>query len=217
MSTSALSASGSPHSMTAVYGGDSTHSNSTSGVLSQIINLRPSTNTLSSSTNPAWAGSVVTFTATVSGSDAIPTGTVVFYDGTNNLGSMALISGVASLSTNTLSASSSPHSMTAVYGGDSLFSSSMSSVLLQSINLRPSTNAIISSQNPSAAGSAVTFTATVSGGGVTPTGTVVFNDGTNSLGSGTLNSSGVASRHQRAFCRRFAAFHNGGVQRGQQL
>jgi hypothetical protein len=56
-----------------------------------------------------------------------------------------------------------------------------------------STTAVASSQNPAAAGSAVTFTAMVSGSGGTPTGTVVFYDGSGSLGSGTLNSSGMAS------------------------
>ena len=49
------------------------------------------------------------------------------------------------------------------------------------------------SQNPALAGSGVTFTATVSGSGGTPTGFVVFNDGTTNLGIGTLNSSGMAN------------------------
>ena len=193
ISTSTLSAGASPHSIAAVYGGDSQFSNSTSSVLSQAIHLRPSTNAIISSQNPAWVGGIVTFTATVSGSNGTPTGTVVFYDGTNNLGSSALNSGTTSFSTGTLSVGGSPHSITAVYGGDSTFSNSTSSVLLQTITLRPSTNTISSSQNPASAGSVVTFTATVGGSNGIPTGTVVFHDGTNSLGSGTLNGSGVAS------------------------
>jgi hypothetical protein len=51
-----------------------------------------------------------------------------------------------------------------------------------------------SSLNPSSFGQTVTFTATVTAYlGGTPTGTVTFLDGTTSLGSSTLNSSGVAN------------------------
>ena len=53
-----------------------------------------------------------------------------------------------------------------------------------------STVALSSSQNPSSAGQAVRFTATVSG--VTPTGTVTFFDGGTQLGTATL-SAGTAS------------------------
>ena len=193
LSTSALSVSGSPHYMTAVYGGDSTYSNTPPSALTQIITLRPSTNTISSSPNPSAAGSAVTFTAAVNGSGGTPTGTVVFYDGTNNLGSGTLNSGVATISTSSLSVSGSPHSISAMYGGDSTYSNSASGVLSQTIILAPSTTTISPSQNPAGAGSVVTFTATVSGIGGPPTGTVVFYIGTNNLGSGTLNSSGMAS------------------------
>ena len=62
----------------------------------------------------------MTFTATVSGSGGTPTGTVVFYDGANDLGSGTLNgSGQATLGDSSLSVSGSPHSITAVYGGDS--------------------------------------------------------------------------------------------------
>src|ERR1035441_9919805 len=55
-----------------------------------------------------------------------------------------------------------------------------------------STTTLTSSQNPSLSGGAATFTATVTGSGGTPTGTVTFMDGTTALGTGTLNGSGVA-------------------------
>jgi hypothetical protein len=65
-----------------------------------------------------------------------------------------------------------------------------------SISPPQSTNSSITmvtaSQNPALAGSLVTFIAVVSGSGGTPTGTVGFFDGTNSLGTETLNSSGTA-------------------------
>ncbi|MGO8697083.1 MAG: Ig-like domain repeat protein, partial [Limisphaerales bacterium] len=193
-SASALLVAGSPHSITAVYGGDGNFGGSTSSALSEVITVGASTTAISSSQNPAGAGGVVTFTATVSGSGGTPSGTVVFYDGANNLGSGTLnSSGIANFSTSALSVAGSPHSITAVYGGDSNFGGSTSSTLSQAvINLSASTTTIASSQNPAAAGSAVTFSATVSGSGGTPTGTVVFYDGANNLGSGTLNGSGMA-------------------------
>jgi subtilase family serine protease len=58
----------------------------------------------------------------------------------------------------------------------------------------PTTTTLISSLNPSASGVAVTFTATVATSGTNPpTGTVTFNDGTTSLGTGTLNGSLIAT------------------------
>ena len=92
--------------------------------------LIPSTTTVTSSQNPAVAGSGVTFAATVSGSGGTPTGTVVFYNETNSLGTGSLDgSGVASLSMIAPSAAGSPYSITAVYSGDSMFDNSASGVL----------------------------------------------------------------------------------------
>jgi two-component sensor histidine kinase len=47
---------------------------------------------------------------------------------------------------------------------------------------------VASSLNPSTFGQSVTFTATVTSSGGTPTGTVTFKDGTSTLGTGTLSS-----------------------------
>jgi hypothetical protein len=56
----------------------------------------------------------------------------------------------------------------------------------------PSSTKIISSLNPSYYGNSITFTATVSSAGGTPTGTVTFYDGSTELGTGTLTA-GVAT------------------------
>ena len=53
--------------------------------------------------------------------------------------------------------------------------------------------ALSSSATPSSYAQPITFTATASGSGITPTGTVNFNDGSTTIGSGTLNASGVAT------------------------
>ncbi|MEQ1751033.1 MAG: Ig-like domain-containing protein, partial [Prosthecobacter sp.] len=54
---------------------------------------------------------------------------------------------------------------------------------------------LTSSTNPASQGTNITFTAAVSGppGGATPTGTVEFKNGGTTIGSGTLNGSGVAT------------------------
>lgn len=55
------------------------------------------------------------------------------------------------------------------------------------------TDTLTSSLNPSTYGTAVTFTATISGGSTIPTGTVTFMDGTATIGTGTLNSAAQAT------------------------
>jgi hypothetical protein len=68
----------------------------------------------------------------------------------------------------------------------------MESVSLFVIAPAATTTALTSSANPAAAGDSVTFTATVTSGGGTPTGSVTFSDGTTTLGTGTLTN-GVAT------------------------
>ena len=78
----------------------------------------------------------MTFTATVTPDHAgsgTPTGTVTFKDGSTTLGTGTLSStGVATFSTSTLSVGS--HAITAVYGGDSNFTTSTSPTLTQVVN-----------------------------------------------------------------------------------
>jgi hypothetical protein len=146
---------------------------------------------LVSSLNPSTVGQSVTFTATVTG--AGPTGTVQFKDGVANLGSAVALSGnVATLTTSALAQGS--HAMTAVYGGDADNATSTSPVVNQVVNSAggvATTTTLTSSQNPSTVGQAVTFTATVSG--ATPTGTVQFFDGANSLGTVAVGGGSMAT------------------------
>ncbi len=197
-SSSSLSVAGSPHSITAVYGGDTNFATSTSPVLSQTVNHASTTTTLVSSISPSVSGQSVTFTATVaavSPGSGTATGTVTFKDGATTLGTGTLSAGVATFSTSALSVSGSPHSVTAVYGGDTNFTGSTSSALSQAVNQASTTTTVTSSANPSVFGQSVTFTATVaavSPGSGTATGTVTFKDGATTLGTGTLNA-GVAT------------------------
>jgi hypothetical protein len=148
------------------------------------------TTMLASSLNPSYFGQPVTFTATVeSKHGTIPDGGLVtFYDGTTALGSGALVSGTAAFTTSSLSAKT--HTIKATYAGNAIFKPSTGTVR-QIVNKYATTTALSSSLNPSAYGQAVTFTATVTGAGPSPTGKVRFMDGTTGMGTGTL-SGGVA-------------------------
>ena len=88
--------------------------------------------TLSSNVNPSSFGQSVTFTATVTGSGGIPTGTVTFFDSLTNIGTGTLFGNTATLSTTTLAVGT--HTITAVYSGDVNFNTGTSSVLTQMID-----------------------------------------------------------------------------------
>lgn len=90
------------------------------------------TTTLTSTPNPSEVGENVTFTATVTSSGGTPTGAVTFKEGATTLGTETLDgSGGATFATSTLAAGS--RSITAEYGGDSNFSGSTSSPLIQRV------------------------------------------------------------------------------------
>lgn len=87
---------------------------------------------LASSLNPAYVGQQVTFSATVGGSGATPTGTVTFFDGMAALGSGSLNGGgVATYTTSALGAGS--HSIRAEFAGDANYGGSASNVVTQTV------------------------------------------------------------------------------------
>jgi hypothetical protein len=115
--------SGAAHPDSAHFAGDGVL-NVSSGPASSA-----STAALASSLNPSTYGSPVTFTATVTGTGPTPTGTVTFKEGSITLGAGTLdSSGVATFVISTLPVVGSPHSITAVYGGDGNFASSSGTV-----------------------------------------------------------------------------------------
>jgi large repetitive protein len=145
---------------------------------------------LTTSANPSPFGSVLTLTATVTSAGGTPTGNVTFFDGASNLGTVALVGGVATLNTSTLTVGA--HSLTASYAGAPGFTPSSSAAVAQTISKIATTVGIVSSANPSNIGASVTFTATVTAAMGTPTGSVTFLDGATTLGSVALTG-GVAA------------------------
>ncbi|MGA2590178.1 MAG: Ig-like domain repeat protein [Bryobacteraceae bacterium] len=174
--------------ITAVYSGDANNVGSTSGVCNQVVGTNTTTTTLTSSVSPSSVDQAVTFTAAVtSTSGSIPDGeTVTFYDGSTAIGTGKTESGAAQLTTSSLTAGA--HTMTATYAGDASFEASTSKALTQVVNKNTTTTVVVSSGNPSVYGQPVTFTATVTSAGPTPTGTVTFKNGGTTLGTASLGS-----------------------------
>jgi Bacterial Ig-like domain (group 3)/FG-GAP-like repeat len=153
---------------------------------------------LASGLNPSIYGQAITLTATVTSiGGRIPPHpeTVTFYNGLSVLGTAPMTGGIASLTTSSLQ--SGIHAITAAYLGDANFTASTSPVLQQvvdSSSQSATTTALASSLDPSIYGQKVTWTATVTTSGkTTPTGKVNFNWGSYSIGTATLNASGVAT------------------------
>src|SRR2546430_10363355 len=122
----------------------------------QTVNRVASSTSVASSNNPSIFGSAVTFTATVTSSaTSIPTGTVTFQDGAATLGTGMLSGGNATLATSALAGG--VHSITAIYGGDANFANSTSPVLMQTVNKATDATSLVSSNNPSNLGAAVTL------------------------------------------------------------
>jgi len=177
------------HSITVTYAGDTLFAVSASAPVTQVVNKNPSSTTVASSLNPSSFGQTVTFTATVT-TGGSPTGTITFKSGSAALGTVALTGNTASLSTSALTAGS--HLITATYNGDATFKTSTSPGLKQVVDKALTAESLASSQNPSALGQPVTFTASVSSSVGVPTGTVTFKKGATTLGTAAL-SSGVAT------------------------
>jgi hypothetical protein len=180
------------HAINVSYSGDSNYLGG-NGALNQALTVGKgtATATVTSSLPSSNYGQSVTFTASVSGPDTTPTGTVTFFDGATSIGTATLDgSGHATISNSLLTAGS--HSITVQYGGDSNFSAVTSAAITQTVATVSATVTATSTVNPSTFGQSIDLDVTVTGAGAAPTGTVVVTDGGTSIGTLTLDASGTA-------------------------
>jgi outer membrane autotransporter protein len=126
LSTSALT--GGVHTITASYGGDNNYTASSGSVVQTVSQISASLS-VAQSLAQSLQGQSVTFTATVAPTDA--TGSITFKDGASIIGTATLASGVAALAITNLTAG--PHTITAVYGGDSNHTGSMSASITHNV------------------------------------------------------------------------------------
>jgi Bacterial Ig-like domain (group 3)/FG-GAP-like repeat/Abnormal spindle-like microcephaly-assoc'd, ASPM-SPD-2-Hydin/FG-GAP repeat len=182
------------HSITAVYSGNGNLAASSSSPVAQIVNKAAVNSTVASSANPSSEGQPVTFTVTVSPQypGNTPTGTITLKKNGVTLGTFPLNSGVGSDAISTLTLGS--YSITALYNGDSNFTSGTSPTLIQTVDKIATATSLTSSANPSYIGQALSITATVSASsGIVPDGeSVSFSSGATSLGTASL-SGGTAT------------------------
>lgn len=170
------------HQITAAYGGDSTFASNTSQPVDVEVAKGTTTTFLTVTPTASNPGQGVLLSASIVPQSA--TGTVAFKDGTNTLSTVNVVGGVAVL--NTTSLTTGTHSLTAVYSGDSNFSGSTSTPVSASVGLTQTTTTLAASPTTANAGQSVTLTATVTPSGAT--GTVAFQEGGNTIGSGTLTN-----------------------------
>jgi hypothetical protein len=188
----AIPAATGSNEVVASYAGDNNNMGSTSSAITVNAAQGVPTVSVTSSPNPASYGTLTTFTATVTGSGPTPTGTVTFYDGTGQLGTGALsASGVATYGTSGLTGGA--HSITAEYGGDTNYNGATSPAIALTVNkATPAVSLAASPTSVPLSSDTVNLTATLTGGGIKPSGSVTFVDGTNTLGAGPL-SKGIAT------------------------
>ena len=183
------------HTITATYEGAQNFAVSSGSTLLPVNSATAATSTfVSGAPNPSTLNQLVTFTATVTSFSGTPSGSVVFQDGGTNLGTAFLNgSGQASLSVSTLTAGT--HTITAVYQATANFATSSGSTQ-QTVSGAVSavtTTTVTGTPNPSTVNELVMLTATVTSASGVPTGIVDFSDGTNDLGTRTLNGAGQAN------------------------
>lgn len=175
------------HSVTAVYGGDSNFTGTTSPAV--VVTVTQAVTMTSVAASPATIsfGGSTTLTATVS--PAAATGTVVFRDSVSGvLGQASIVNGTASLATTALGGGT--HTITASYNGDANDAASTSAAINVTVN--PVASAVSLSAAPATInfGGSTTLTAAISPAGAT--GSVTFRDGANVLGTQTVTN-GAAS------------------------
>jgi len=180
------------HTLTAQYAGDTNNSPATSNAITIAVQQAASSTSLTASANPSTLGQNLTLTAVVTSSGVNIMGSISFHDGATAIGSAALnANGTATLTTGSLSFG--PHTLTAVYSGDTNHTTSISAALSEQI-VQAAGVVLTSSLNPSISGTNVVFTATLSGvGSLIPTGSVTFSDGANALATVQLGATGAGS------------------------
>jgi hypothetical protein len=176
------------HQVDAKFGGDGSRTASQSAPVTLNAVFAIPSISLVSAPNPSSFGMSVTLTAVLSGMDERdPTGIVTFKDGFTPIGSSTISGASATISTSSLSVGS--HSISAVYNGDSIYESTASSPITQTVNRAIAALSLSSSLNPSTYGSTLILTAGISRGA---TGTITFTDGSQKLGTATIISGTAA-------------------------
>jgi large repetitive protein len=176
--------------ITAAYAGDANYAGSTSAGASHQVNPAPSLTTITAHTpDPSTVGQAYTVSFTVTSAGGTPTGTVAVSDGTGGTCAATVAVGSCQLTSTT----AGTKTLTASYAGDANFTASVSAGVSHTVGAAATTTTVSSAANPSVIGQGVTFSATVTSAGGTPTGNVRFRVNGSTIGNPTSLSGGVAT------------------------
>ncbi|MFN2974544.1 Ig-like domain repeat protein [Terriglobus aquaticus] len=175
------------HSITAVYGGDANFTGSTSAAAVVSLAQAATTATLSTSATAVAAGGAVSLTVVVGhGQVAVTaTGTVTLREGATTLAALPLTGGSATFSVAGVSAGT--HNYTVAYSGDTAYLPTVSNAVTVSATRSVATLAV-SGPATLLAGATAQLSISVSAANATPTGTVLLQEGGNTLASVALSS-----------------------------
>ena len=170
------------------------------GVSGTVNQATPIVTINSDASDPSAVGQPYTVQVTVTGS-VTPTGTVAVSDGDGNNASITLTNG--SGSTSLTSTMAGVKTLTALYSGDSNYLTASDTEAHTVTQTTPTVTITSDTNDPSDVGEAYTVVVSVTGPGITPTGTVAVNDGTgastaisltNGIGSGTITSTTAGNK-----------------------
>jgi large repetitive protein len=180
------------NTIVAVYSGATNYATSTSNALPEVIDQTTTTTTLSSSNQSALEGKSITLTANVATLTGTATGTINFLDNGRSVGTATLSAqDVATLTLSTLPVGT--QSLTAVYSGDSNYTTSTSTPYPEVISLGTASVVLAGPASPVNAGISITLTGSITSTGVTPTGALSLMDGSSVIATQNASANGSFS------------------------
>ncbi len=181
------------HTITVSYPGDTYNGPSVSAPLNQVVKQAQTATTVTAAPSPGIAGGpeTITATVTVTAGSGTPTGTVTFTSGTTQLGSAPVSNTGTATITPALAQGS--YQIVATYSGDANNQGSTSAPLTLNVVQATTQTALVVAPNPALVLATITLTATVTGNGGTPTGSMNFLADGNVIGTGTLSPAGIAT------------------------
>jgi hypothetical protein len=183
------------HTITASYTGDVNNAAATaSAPQTLVITTANTVTTLTPPQNVVLAGVATSLSATVqmNPGSLIPTGTVTFTDGSTTLGT-APLSSTGSATLPNLIFTAGDHSIVVTYNGDTNDSSSASTPYDLKVQLATTSTSLNLSAASIAVDGSTQISATVTGNGVAPTGTVSFYSNQTLIQTVALSNNGTAS------------------------
>ena len=184
--------------ISAHYTGNTQYTATVSPSINVVVSKEAPTVTISTSTPTPAYGTQLVLTASIPYTGNFPTGTLAFYvDGTLNNTTYFSSNNAGVESGNLITSSLLPgsHSVTVTYSGDNNYTTATSAPFTVTVGKAATmsqTYGYTPQQNTY--GSPITLSSRVSGiTGLTPTGTITFSYGSVTLGTGTLDATGLAT------------------------